>query len=80
MTNILFNLISIIVLLGVIIGIHELGHLMTVSIGHTEECWNNFRFLLKNAVKMGIYAPVDYSKKPIEYCSLNIDDNPYFDN
>ena len=62
------------------VAIHELGHLMTVSIGHTEEFWNNFRFLLKNAVKMGIYEPVDYSKKPIEYCSLNIDDNPYFDN
>ena len=28
MTNILFNLVSIIVLLGVIIGIHELGHFL----------------------------------------------------
>ena len=32
------------------VAIHELGHLMTKSIGHTQEFWQNFKFLLQNAV------------------------------
>ena len=35
--------------------------------------------LLKNAVKIGIYEPVDYKKKPKNYCGMNITDNPYYD-
>ena len=45
------------------VAIHELGHLMTKSIGHTQEFWQNFKFLLQNAVKIKIYNPVDYKKK-----------------
>ena len=61
------------------VAIHELGHVMTESIGHTKEFWQNFKFLLKDAVKMGIYKPVDYKKKPKSYCGMNITDNPYYD-
>lgn len=61
------------------VGIHELGHIMTVSIGHTSEFWHNFRFLLKNAMDIKIYEPVDYKKKPVEYCGMSITDNPYYD-
>jgi hypothetical protein len=60
------------------VAIHELSHVMSVSIGHKEEFWDNFRFLLDNAKKAGIHEPRDYSKKPIEYCSLSITDSPYF--
>lgn len=60
------------------VAIHELGHIMTESIGHTEEFWNNFKFLLKNAVKMNIYQPIDYSKEPHTYCGMKITDNPYY--
>lgn len=60
------------------VALHELAHIMTVSIGHKKEFWDNFKFLLKHAVDMGIYEPVDYSKKPVEYCSMEINDNPYF--
>ena len=56
------------------VAIHELGHVMTESIGHTKEFWQNFKFLLKDAVKMGIYKPVDY-KKAKSYCGMNITDN-----
>ena len=52
---------------------------MTESVGHTKEFWQNFKFLLKDAAKMGIYKPVDYKKKPKSYCGLNITDNPYYD-
>jgi len=61
------------------VGIHELGHIMTQSIGHNDEFWNNFKFLLDIAVKHGICIPVDYGKKPQKYCGMRITDNPYYD-
>jgi hypothetical protein len=61
------------------VAIHELSHIMTKSIGHKQEFWNNFKFLLQNAKKAGIYTPVDYKSKPENYCGMTITDNPYFD-
>jgi predicted metal-dependent hydrolase len=61
------------------VAIHELSHVMTLSIGHKSEFWENFRFLLENAKEAGIHEPVDYSKTPTEYCSLKITDSPYFE-
>ena len=40
------------------VAIHELAHLMTESIGHKDEFWDNFKFLLKNAKESGVYEPV----------------------
>lgn len=51
---------------------HELGHLMTKDIGHTETFWNNFKYLLSEAVEIGVYEKVDYSEDPTEYCGINI--------
>ena len=61
------------------VAIHELSHVMTESVGHKKEFWENFKFLLKNAVNMGIYKPVDYKKNPQPYCGMDITDNPYYD-
>lgn len=61
------------------VAIHELSHLATKSVGHTDEFWSNFKFLLKEAKKEGIYNPVDYKKNPQPYCGMTISDNPYFD-
>lgn len=61
------------------VAIHELSHIMTKSIGHKSEFWENFKFLLENAKEAGIHNPVDYKKKPIEYCGMKIHDNPYYD-
>jgi len=58
---------------------HEIAHVMTKSVGHTEEFWNNFKFLLENAVELKLYTPVDYKKEPEGYCGMNITDNPYYD-
>lgn len=63
----------------VFVGIHELSHTMTKSVGHKQEFWKNFKFLLENAVKIGIYEPVDYKKKHQSYCGMTITDNPYYD-
>ena len=61
------------------VALHELSHIMTVSIGHKQEFWQNFKFLLENAKQAGIYDPIDYKKKPKEYCGMTINDNPYYD-
>jgi uncharacterized short protein YbdD (DUF466 family) len=61
------------------VAIHELSHIMSISIGHNDEFWDNFKFLLDNAVEMNIYTPVDYKKHPEDYCGLEITDNPYYD-
>jgi hypothetical protein len=61
------------------VAIHELAHIMTKSIGHKEEFWKNFKFLLQIAVKHHIYTPVDYGKKAANYCGMKITDNPYYD-
>lgn len=61
------------------IAIHELSHLMSESIGHKDEFWKNFKFLLDNAVNIKIYTPEDYKNNPKKYCGMEINDNPYFD-
>uniref|UniRef100_A0A6C0E5J6 Uncharacterized protein n=1 Tax=viral metagenome TaxID=1070528 RepID=A0A6C0E5J6_9ZZZZ len=61
------------------VAIHELSHIMTVSIGHKQEFWQNFKFLLENAKTANIYEPIDYKKKPKEYCGMKISDNPFYD-
>ena len=58
------------------VAIHELAHIMTISIGHTEEFWNNMRFLLKNAIKHNIYKVQDFKNKPVTYCGTKITNSP----
>lgn len=58
------------------VAIHELAHIMTVSIGHTEEFWNNMKFLLKYAIDKGIYKKQNFKKKPVPYCGTTITDSP----
>ena len=61
------------------VAIHELAHTMTKSVGHKQEFWKNFKFLLENAVKIGIYKPIDYKKENQSYCGMTITDNPFYD-
>ena len=58
------------------VAIHELAHVMTISVGHTEEFWENMRFLLANAIEWNLYSPVNYAKKPQPYCGLQITSSP----
>ena len=59
--------------------IHELAHIITKSIGHTDEFWENMKFLLKISIKLGIYQEVDYKNKPEKYCGITITDTPLKD-
>jgi hypothetical protein len=61
------------------VAIHELAHVMTKSIGHKSEFWENFKYLLENAKAAGLHNPVDYKKDKREYCGMSIHDNPYYD-
>ena len=61
------------------VALHELSHIATKSIGHTDEFWENFKFIITEAKEIGVYNPVDYKKENARYCGMNITDNPYFD-
>ena len=60
------------------VAIHELAHIMTESIGHTQEFWDNFKRLLNESVDNKIYKKVDYSKNQEEYCGIKVSDSPLF--
>ena len=60
------------------VALHELSHIASKSIGHTEEFWSNFKFILHEAEEIGIYKVVDYSKNNVQYCGMKITSNPYF--
>jgi hypothetical protein len=59
--------------------IHELAHIMSKSIGHNQEFYKNFKFLLTEAVEAGIYSPVNFQSNPVKYCGVNVTNNPYFE-
>lgn len=54
------------------VGTHELAHLMTKGVGHTPAFWANFRRLLRRAVELNLYVPVDYAMLPQPYCGIQI--------
>jgi predicted metal-dependent hydrolase len=58
------------------VALHELAHIMTKSIGHTQEFWDNFKVLLKQAIDKGIYYKEDYQKNPEDYCGIKVTDTP----
>jgi WLM domain len=59
--------------------LHEMAHLMTADLSttsHTPEFWSNFKRILHDAQRIGIYIPVNYSHSPVEYCGMTITDSP----
>ena len=59
--------------------IHEMAHIISISEGHNFEFIENFKFLLKEAVSMEYYTPIDYSKNPFLYCGkIKVTNNPFF--
>ena len=61
------------------VALHELAHVITKSVGHTDEFWDNFKWILKQSVKIKIYEPHNFQKKPEEYCGTQITDSPLDD-
>ena len=62
------------------VAIHELGHLMTKSIGHTPEFWDNMKFLLEQAIQkdVNVYVKQDFASNPEQYCGMTITDSPLY--
>lgn len=55
---------------------HELAHIMTKEYGHTQNFWNNMRFLLEFSYQHGLYKYKDYRKNPVNYCGMTINHMP----
>jgi hypothetical protein len=58
------------------VAIHELAHIGCESVGHTKEFVLFFIFLLQEAIKINVYKYVDYSKTPVDYCGVLINETP----
>ena len=58
------------------VAIHELAHVMSKSIGHTDEFWKNFKLLLQEAINIGVYDKENYSQRPKDYCGIKVTDSP----
>jgi predicted metal-dependent hydrolase len=58
------------------VSIHELAHIMTKSVGHTEEFWKNFKYLLEKAIKLNLYKKENYELNPKPYCGITVTDSP----
>jgi len=56
--------------------LHEMAHLMTETIGHTPEFWANFKRILGDGIKVGIYTQANYAQNPVSYCGMKITDSP----
>lgn len=54
--------------------IHELAHVACPEYGHTPLFKKIFIFLLKESYKINIYTPIDYRKKPQDYCGMTINE------
>ncbi len=54
------------------VAVHEMAHTACPESGHTRLFNKIFRFMLQNAVRIGLYIYDDYSKRPIEYCGMKL--------
>ena len=61
------------------VALHEMAHMITTTIGHGPDFWNNFGWLLKIAEDQGIYTYEDFSAHPVSYCGVKITDSPKYD-
>ena len=61
------------------VAIHEMAHMITESVGHEPEFWNNFGWLLREAESRQLYQPTDFKSHPVLYCGVTITDAPRYD-
>lgn len=61
------------------VALHEMGHIITKTVGHGPDFWNNFAWLLEQAERIGIYQKQDFAAHPVAYCGMKITDQPKYD-
>lgn len=54
------------------VALHELSHIACPEYGHTELFTKIFKHIIENAIYLGIYTPIDFKMRPIEYCGMYI--------
>ncbi len=60
--------------------LHEISHIANYAgWGHKTDFWTIMKFILHEAVLVGIYKPVDYGKYPVNFCGLDITYQPLYD-
>jgi WLM domain len=60
------------------VALHEMSHMITSTIGHGPDFWNNFGWLLKIAEEKGLYKHQNFSAHPVSYCGVKITDAPIY--
>jgi len=63
----------------VFVSLHEMAHIITPTLGHGPDFWNNFAWILKQAEEIGIYKYQDFKAHPVSYCGISITDSPAYD-
>lgn len=63
----------------VFVALHEMSHMITETIGHGPDFWNNFGWLLREAEQRSLYKPQDFKSHPVLYCGVSITDSPRYD-
>lgn len=58
------------------VAIHEVAHIATKSVGHTDEFWANMKFLLEEGINVGVYSRQDFKEKPVTYCGVPVTSSP----
>jgi hypothetical protein len=61
------------------VALHEMAHMITESVGHEPEFWNNFGWLLREAESRNLYKPTNFKSQPVMYCGVTITDAPTYD-
>jgi hypothetical protein len=61
------------------VAIHEMAHMITESVGHGPDFWNNFGWLLREAEAISVYTHRDFREHPVSYCGMKITDQPVYD-
>jgi len=61
------------------VAIHEMAHMITKTIGHDANFWNNFGWLLEQSEAIGIYQQTNFAAQPVAYCGVSITDQPKYD-
>ena len=58
------------------VALHEFAHVCSKSRDHTPEFWSNFKFIIQEAIKLGIWSYENYETTPVPYCGIMITDIP----
>ena len=56
--------------------LHELAHVMSISYGHGPEFQQNFDYIVKYAIKNGIWHDKQYESNNTDYCGVKITSSP----